>query len=728
MRRNRRFGPRRGLRFANGRRGVSPPANFVGSGPITRTRPGDESDARSIVLGGDAMTSTTQPVAPFEPFSPVVSSSSLALQTSVLRSRSYESRKLDSILLGKRATSVDTTPFGSTRVIDVNPTGSFIRPSWTGESVGLNRSFVAVSLSSSRHESIAFNTFVSGTEAIESSPVQAFTTLNYSKETRLRRVMVKKTASVADTVPVSGVWRARSFVAASGALFNRITGVFDPHANDPSNAFGGPQSNPYSPCSILIPVNESGKIVDIKVWFEYVALSGGFLQNPLAALGVALRCPNLSWGNAHPIRNDERLKRVYKSTNGDFTPFGSAIFDKNFMGTDGVINPFYRDTFILWESPGVFSKVFDLDDLDSNAYANMYACWHTDFGMRTVFADSAKCPNPRHLNGPRGGNFIGSPGNAKGSTSPLGNHVPWTSDPTAAPAAHALTGSPPPGWLTGPGGVAAVNEWPTTGVNYGTSEIRPLYPLLDGIFQVKEETNEALPVTNSTTQALYTPSLWKGFRPGLRGVEISGTWELLLVAGGEDTGPLAPSSYFRQVRLEFLVETPSYTRFSRRSDTRRAAVRPGERRILMTSGSDRAIITGTPLNNAGWDFGLMHTIVDVEEENGIGRMFSILPLSGNVGANSALSYRLTGALADIVGSETPSWLFSGPGGMPVIPESSASLVPLIREEIVSMRFSEFLEPRRDFDFSQRLSDAAADANPQLRLRDISALFVSASST
>jgi hypothetical protein len=66
--------------------------------------------------------------------------------------------------------------------------------------------------------------------------------------------------------------------------------------------------------------------------------------------------------------------------------------------------------------------------------------------------------------------------------------------------------------------------------------------------------------------------------------------------------------------------------------------------------------------------------------------------------------------------------------MPVIPESSATLVPRSPQPVVSIPFADFLQPRRDLDFTQRLSDVAADANPQLRLRDLAAVFVSSSST
>jgi hypothetical protein len=120
--------------------------------------------------------------------------------------------------------------------------------------------------------------------------------------------------------------------------------------------------------------------------------------------------------------------------------------------------------------------------------------------------------------------------------------------------------------------------------------------------------------------------------------------------------------------------------------------------------------------------------VSSDQVGEIGSSFGVNQLTGSRSiADSALTYGLSGALANIVGSN-PTWLFTGQGGMPILPESSASLVPLVVEPITSMPFSDVLQPRRTLDFPQRLSEVAADANPQMSLRDLAARFLSSSAT
>lgn len=697
----------------------------------------DDSSAFTVHFTGSVMRTVADRPSFFVPFSPVVLSSSLSIEGSITRGRRYERRKLNSILLGQPVSAVDSTPFPSPAVMDVGPTGSFVSPSFTHASIGFNQAFVATSLSSSGAEDRYFNTFTSGTEGLELSAVPASATLHYSKETRFATLMVKKTASASDIVIRSGSWVPKSFATGTGCLFSQVTGVAE-DALVPSEG-SSKQSSAWAPASILIPVTGSGRILDVKVWVELVQLSSSGDPYPLGNLGIALRSPNLTWGNAHPIRNDPRLIRVYTSP-GDTFSFIAGIhegFRRMYAGTGSNVSRFYRDTFLMWEGPAIFDSATDGNDppkfgLDGGQFMVHYPTWQRDRGMRTVFSDGSPVLNPRHLLAiSPSGNFVGSPNAAVGRNNAFGGDVPWTSDPSVTGSSTFFAaGSPPGGWLTGPGGAADANEWPTTGVNYGTNTIRPIYPFLDPVVCRKRVTSDASPSsgsTNSTLPESYRPDIWAGTRPGLRGTEVSGTWELLLVAGGSFIDNPVPNFYFRQVRLEFLVETPTYTRSSR-FQRRRTPIRSGERLVSTISGSDSALyppLLASPV--AGWDFWLTDTYVPVDHAGEIGRSFGIRLNTGSVPMDTALSYRLSGALAAVVGS-APGWLLSGPGGMPVIPESSATLVPRTALSIASSSPSDFLQPRRTLDLTQRLQDLAAEQNPLESLRDVAARFVSSSAT
>lgn len=727
------------VNFAAFSGGENPVSESLTSDQKFRIRQASADAMQKVQTKGSVMRSLQGFTPNYEPFSPAIGSSSLAVEGAISTGRMYERKKLNSILLGAPRNSLGgllpgTTPFPSPTVMDAlpnlgSPTASIDIPSWTRAYMGSNQAFVINALTSTMHEQRVLNAFVSGTETLESTAAPVTISLNFSKESRLQRIVVKKTASATDAIFRSGSWVPQTFFPGTGSLFSTVTGSGNPdltsggHSNQDGITETSPQ--PAVPASILIPVNVSGRLVDIKVWLEVIAVSGSG-RNPLGSFAAAIRSPNVTWGNAHPIRNDPQLRRIYTSDTNDFSITAHTIDRGNYATLSGTLNDFYRDTFILWEGPTTFCDFGDTSSVvDSGAYARLYPCWHSDRGMRTVFSDGAACANPRHLNGPRGQNYVGSPSSAQGFTSAYGAQVPWTSDATVpvGSAAYQAAGSPPKGWLNGPGGTADVNEWPTTGVNYGTNEIRPLYPLLDGIFQTKVTTDEVPPQTSSLTQALYQPSLWRGFRPGLRGSEISGTWELLLV-----TNFVPTTSYFRQVRLEITYETPPSSVISlHRNRRRKNPGRAGSYRITRISGSDSAVV-GVGLQRSSWDFGFSDNFVVVDPENEIGATFGVTRLTGNFSNETALLYRLTGSLADVVGEAAPDWLFTGPLGMPNIPESSATLSPRVPEPIVSFPFNSFLQPRRTLDGPQRLEDVSSDLNPPQSLRDLAAAFVSSSAT
>lgn len=730
------------MRFANGPRGLSPAAGFVAGDPLSRTRPGPvDEDIFTVVTTGSVMPSIVGLSSSYEPFSPAVISSSILIEGSVSKGRGYERKKLNSILLAQPVTSIGRTPFPSPTVMDVGLTGTFESPSWTHNSVGFNQAFVGTALSSSNYQNLIFNTFTSGTEPLEVTAVPASATLYYSKASTLRTVIAKHTASALDlTVQVTGT-TPTSFAANTGTLCSLVTGSGLVGSGGNPAPFCASTNNP---ASFFISVPVSGRLVDIKVWVElaHISASAG-TYDPLAMLGVSLKSPNITWGHAHPIYNDQLFQQQALSDH-----FSASIPN------------FYRDTFLLWEGPAlspiggdqrqitngaIYPSTADhgaSDPLTGGFNRQKYPCWNLDRGMRTVFSDGAQVPNPRHLYSPTSpsGNFIGSPNASFGINSAYGNDCPWTSDATIPPGTQSrqAAGSPPPGWLTGPGGSANVNEWPTTGVNYGASTIRPVYPLLDPIFIKKVIGTEVTFMSSSVYSNQPTPDQWRGFRPGLRGTEISGTWTLYIVnnfnAGSFAQGD-AMDLYFRQFRLEITYETPISSRVVTRRSFLSSAPRAANQPVYLYSISGTAKSNFGTLSGSAPDYFKTQVYVTSPGTGEIGRTFGVVVNSGSLTkigldpseANYALLYRLSGSLAGISGS-APGWLFTGQGGMPIIPESSATLVPFVAEPIRTVPFTNFMQPRRDLDIPSRLADVAFDANPQVRLRDLAVEFVSASAT
>ncbi len=698
---NKSFRSRRGIRFANGRRGVSPAAGFVGGPPITRTRPAEgveENELRgvdSIIVGASSMTSVT---------------GTFDMENTVSYGGAAARRALNVSLLGTAS------------------------PSWTHASIGNNQAFVISAFTSSNHESTSLNLYRSGTEMLESSQVPATAPLYYSKMERFSTLIVKKSASFFDTVvPYSGALVPTTFFASTGTLLTMVTG---------SNT--APLSCSFRhPASIRIDVPQRGKLVDLKVWIEIVQDSGSAASPsgqhwPLSTIGVAIRSPNVRWGHAHPMRNDPILIRGYSD---------SAISSIDPDAPQDIYWPpaaFYRDTFLLWEGPGVYDTSHRGSSEPSNpAIGKLMPMWNRDRGMRTVFSDGGSTPNPRHLYSETSpsGNFVGSPNSALGRNNAYGMDVPWTSDVTAVPdvSTHKAAGSPPKGWLTGPANTAASNEWPTTGSNYGTNSIKPHYPLLESIYQIKRVGDES-PIIGSIVNFVpgglsfpaEPPSQWHGFRPGLRGTEISGTWEILFAGASNTFGPNGSwdsnsgaklvNTYFRQVRLEFTFEN-NVGPASVRARTTLTPRRSGPMMVGRVSGS--APIIGD-MQSGSWDAYVNETWINVPNSSEIGKTFGIQMNTGSYSDNYALLYRLTGALGTISGS-APGWLLNNRFGMPLIPESSASLSPSDPQSVVA-RLTPLatVYPRRELGSTQLLTDVAHDISPARTLIQLAADFVSGS--
>lgn len=593
----------------------------------------------------------------------------------------------------------------STRTIDV--------PSDTWAYLGPNRNsaYVVQTLSASDHEVTSLNLYRSGSRPLETSPVPASSSIYYSKHVGLQTIVVKKSASFFDTVPrQSGTYVPTTFAAGSGTFVNFITGTnTDPGGSDVCST--------SLPASIFVDVPVSGKLVDIKVWVELMHVSGAGRYFPLGMLGLAVRNPNVSWGHAHPIRNDD----IYQTA----------------QGKPITIDAFYRDTFLLWESGfnhfdwGPWENI-TYYVVPSNFGTNVakYPAWQRDRSMRTVFHDNAATLNPRHLYSPTSpsGNFIGSPNASFGLNSAYGFDVPWTSNETVAHSPYSpVAGSPPKGWLSGPANTAANNEWPTTGSNYGAETIRPLYPLLDSIFCKKVIGTEASYDGGQLAAAPPDPLKLRGFRPGLAGSEISGSWELLIV--NNNYGGVSSNTtllYFRQVRLELTYETADSTRPTRSTrDIRRyRAKEPGELYQHSISGSDSSN-AGTSAGS-GLDYFKNDIYTTQPLASSIGRTFRVMLDVGNSASQGpALLYKLTGSLALISGA-APGWLLNNEFKMPSMPVSSASLVIYSPPSgSTAGAVQAMLDVKKGLS-PVRLAQVADDMSPKLSRVDIAARFVSSS--
>jgi hypothetical protein len=247
----------------------------------------------------------------------------------------------------------------------------------------------------------------------------------------------------------------------------------------------------------------------------------------------------------------------------------------------------------------------------------------------------------------------------------------------------------PIGWLTSGSLQPGPGEFPTsTGSSLGPNNIRGVYPILDDIYVEKkyDEPYSGL----STTGAGQIPqspfpilpighAKMVGFRPGLRGTEIHGKWQLMIGSSADFDGNLGMIAnqragiWFRQFRLEFILDVGVAPVSFIHSRTRKykkpsyVPQRDGGRRVQIMSGS------------AEWDIGVNYVLVQQEPE--YGRSIGITDNTGS-DPSFAVFTRLTGALADFLFASA-SLAVSGTGhalysylnnenGTPFIPISSGS--------------------------------------------------------
>ncbi len=273
------------------------------------------------------------------------------------------------------------------------------------------------------------------------------------------------------------------------------------------------------------------------------------------------------------------------------------------------------------------------------------------------------------------------------------NFLPWTHEDGSQEfgqkpgASWGSSDYPQPGWLTG-GTVtdydtAADGEFPTTGMQIGPPDIKPVYPLLDDISVEKNTTISPL------ADYLLAGKKYAGIRPGLRGSEINGKWELLIanavaVSGSGGNAFFIPGSgvWFRQFRLEFLIEknndldlTPQTLK--RYSKTSTVPKNKNKRLLEIMSGSAAANITpgvtGNFVNISDtWDMGTNSLYaVDLKEE--YGRSIGITDNTGSNVYDYAIITTITGSLYNsLTGTLAIDEYLNNEFGTPFIPISSGS--------------------------------------------------------
>ena len=445
--------------------------------------------------------------------------------------------------------------------------------------------------------------------------------------------------------------------------------------------------NYYTPSMIKLPVTNEGKIRDIRAWVEFIhdnrlqTVSNG---TGLSNIQIALQSPNTNFNAAHPTWNSSAAVNL---------PLRDPSVSSSWQGNPGLL----QNSYLLWAGHRVEDGI--LDEMPFRAI-NYYHEFDNDIDMRTVFWDGAKQKNPRDLSVLFPSASLTSPGSGSlyltilndsasyaspqlgadllgvslpaGVLSLTGAGIPWMFDNRIVTGSGlnstlALpSGSPPPGWVTD-----GVDEFATTGSNFGPLTITPVYPLLDDVYAFKATVDP-----RATTDLVQPGSgLISGFRPGLRNTEMQGNWNFLFggtstnssipfVAAGADIGS---GIWMRQVRLEFISDsgvapfdfTPSRSKLW----SRKALVRSdGPQNISIMSGA------------AAWDFGV--NMVQRVQQQQYGRTVGCTD-DTTVTSYAVLSY-LSGDLENSLNAQgifgDPTWFLSGNGyGTPYIPNSSMTL-------------------------------------------------------
>jgi len=589
-------------------------------------------------------------------------------------------------------------------------------PSWTQTDAKLNHAFVISALSSSEHELSHYKAYNSGSRAIESTAVSATGTLYYTKKPKQYFKAVYK-MSGSDTMMADADHMSDTFDTNLGLQF--------------SASFG-------KVAKFTLNVPDRGRIADIRVWVEFMHNSGTYSSGadtewtgdsfpaPLSSFVLAMRSPDPSLGDffSFPILNDFRLKNAARGLS-EYAP--TNFQDGNETAEQPAISTIFRRSFLLWvgRSGSTAAEKFE---------TNM-SSWGRDRHIRTVFHDGSTQHNPCTIDA-----FYadGAPSNdwategatgAPNADTGFGNDYPWTTDVddwyVNVEADLSGAGSPPDGWLTGGGGVADVNEWPTTGSNYGPADMMPYYPMLDAI----EEVQDTIAIKEEARPPI------RGRRPGLRGTQMQGDWEFLVVTSPYSKGGIVlydsstVLAFFRQIRLEITYEADSTyygdlaTRSRRYKFSSHGYFKSSDLLARRVSGSSPQAALGVDfnndtrinasvLNNLGLANNKENKVYYVQERPH-GMTAGIIEETGSINSDFAVFTRITGSLADrLSGSDHASTRYAflnNEFGTPLIPLSSGSGEPaelqfFIKSDIEANKklISDIFTPRANVDPSLTL--------------------------
>jgi len=303
-----------------------------------------------------------------------------------------------------------------------------------------------------------------------------------------------------------------------------------PLVSDVSGAFVN--SSAYNPASIDITVPTLGALKDLKAWVEFIhderqTGSSDVLNDNrgLKNVQIALRSPNTSFRSAHPLWNGR--ENLAFPINSDPTLTGTGnVFGDLYYG----VPPILQNSYLLWDGHGVNRGIANA--LDPSTINSKYHEFDRDVDMRTVFWDGAAVNNPRDISslhgtasnntpqypyswftGTAGGVYYQSPtwgvvnkANlgwylspvvVTGNTSLSGAMVPWMLDQrihmcgfegqrSAVTATNeGMSLDPPPGWISGRGGMA---EWQTATSNSAGTGVSFIPPGAGGAVFIRPST------------------------------------------------------------------------------------------------------------------------------------------------------------------------------------------------------------------------------------------------
>lgn len=218
-----------------------------------------------------------------------------------------------------------------------------------------------------------------------------------------------------------------------------------------------------------------------------------------------------------------------------------------------------------------------------------------------------------------------------------------------------------------------VGEFGTRGQQIGPQSIRPVYPILDDVYGLKSFDAQPSLVGQNHGDI-------RGFRPGLRGTECSGTWSVLFGMAAQAFDPVSGSIvepsvgvWLRQIRLELVTDQGYGVNSFYPSRERRYT------RSSLVPGQDGFQTVGVVSGAGAWDIGLNQTQILQSPE--YGRSVGITAATASSPASFAVQTYITGALFDhlsgtgVTSASNPSWFLGGNGfGTPYIPDSLMAIL------------------------------------------------------